>query len=662
MSILKTLKTKIIVMLIITSLAPVFITGIISYMSARNILNDKLETTSSQTIQEVTRGFENYLSAMSNIVQVLAKDTNIINADDEQRLNLAKELIFNVKEADDSIINVYVGTERGLFYVDPHADLPEGFDHRERDWYKEAIQNPNKIIITEPYVDTGSGGIVISLVSGVMDGNQTVGVVGFDLDLASLSQSFSEIKIGDSGYIFITDREGNLISHPDQSLLGTDTIAKLSIWPQMREEQHGFASYIYSEENRFASFGTSELTGWKVAATMGYTELSNDTIIIRNVVAVSILITAILSVLTAIIFSRPISNNIKQLLTAFEDLSKGDLTKHIKIKSRDEFHLLSNHFNTMVSDISKLIGSINEASDMVLDTSISLSNMTEESNASITEVTRAIEEVAIGATEQAKNSTEGAMNISELADKLDMIESSTNIMGDLSEDANSLTVKGLASVKALIDKSGITMKSTAEVSELVFETSESIKHIDEISNTIDAITAQTGLLSLNASIEAARAGESGKGFAVVAEEIRKLADQSKSSTVEIKRIIENINQKTALSVAAMGAATDNVKEQEGLVEQTKEVFQEIADAVGSLSRKVSEIQASTGEIMIKKDRIVEQIENISAISEETASATQEVTASSHEIISTMENISKSSVELQDLSHQLQERLNSFKIQ
>lgn len=662
MSRLKTLKAKIIIMLILASLAPVLITGISSYMSARNILNNKLETTSSQTIQEITRGLENYLNAMSNMVYILAKDDNIINADDEQSLNLAKELILNMKESDESIVNAYVGTEQGLFYVHPMEGLPEGFDPRERDWYKDAIQNSNKVIITDPYVDTGSGSIVISMVRSVLDGTQTVGVAGIDIDLASLSRSYAEIKIGDSGYIFITDRNGNLISHPDTSLLGTDAIAELSLWTEIEGENQGFASYVYSEEDRFASYDTSELTGWKIVATMGYAELGNDISIIRNVLGISMFVIAVISIITALLFSRPISRNIKKLVESFEHLSKGDLTGILDIRSTDEFQLLRNHFNTMAGDISKLIGSIYEASDMVLDNSISLSNMTEECNASITEVTRAIEEVAIGASEQAKNSTEAAMNVSELAEKLDLIEDSTNIMGSLSKNANSLTVRGLTNVNALIDKSGATMKSTIEVSELVYETSESIKHINEISNTIDAITAQTGLLALNASIEAARAGESGKGFAVVAEEIRKLSDQSKASTIEIKNIIEDINEKTALSVEAMEATTENVKEQEELVMQTREAFREIADAVTSLSNKVTEIQSSTNEIIEKKDRIVDQIENISAISEETASATEEVTASSQEITATMDNISKSAVELQELSHQLQKRLNSFKIQ
>ena len=204
------------------------------------------------------------------------------------------------------------------------------------------------------------------------------------------------------------------------------------------------------------------------------------------------------------------------------------------------------------------------------------------------------------------------------------------------------------------------MSATTKVSELVYETSESIKQIDAISNTIDAITAQTNLLALNASIEAARAGESGKGFAVVADEIRKLAEQSKASTVKIKSIVEDINDKTAHSVDAMRITDQNVKEQVELVQRTQSLFNEIMEAVHILTDKVIEIKQNTEEIADQKNNIVAQIENISAISEESASATEEVTASTEQITVTMDEITQQTLELQNLSEQLKEKINSFK--
>lgn len=657
---LTTLKAKIITILIVISSVPLFISGTISYLTSLNVLERKLEATSGQTTHEVARGIDNYFGAMSNMMKILSSDVNVIEAENDTYFEFAKGLIANIKETDDSIISVYVGTEKGMFYVDPYADLPADFDHRARDWYIQAKNNPNEIIITDPYVDIATSQMVISIVAAIQKGNDIIGVAGIDIDLASYSESLSDIIIGESGYIYITDSAGVMIAHPDQTLIGTDEATKLSNWEYVLSNFNGFSSYEFNGLDKFSSHSTSELIGWKVIASMGYSELSKDTSAIRTTITTVFIITLIVAVAAALLFSNPISRNIKKLLVAFDQLAHGDLTASIAIKSKDEFNQLGNHFNEMATNISGLIREVSDASNTVLDTSINLANMAEETNASLSEVARAVEEVAKGATEQAQNASDGAASISNLSDELILIDESTEVMSHLAKNADDLTRQGLNRVENLKEKSDSTMNATTKVSELVYETSESMKQIEAISNTIDAITAQTNLLALNASIEAARAGESGKGFAVVAEEIRKLAEQSKASTVKIKTIVEDIENKTALSVEAMRITNQNVEEQVELVQGTQSLFNEIMDAVHTLTDKVIEIKKNTEEIAGQKDNIVWQIESISAISEESASATEEVTASTEQITVTMDEITHQTVELQNLSEQLKEKINRFK--
>ncbi len=658
---LRTLKTKLITMLVAISLIPLLITGIISYSTSQKVLRNKLEITSKQTIHEIMRGIDNYFNAMSNIMKVLSNDINIKSADNSTYFEFAKGLIANVKATDETIINIYVGTESGMFYTDPVLELPEGFDHKKRDWYLQAVQSPEQVIITDPYVDAGTGQMVISMTMAVQNNGALVGVVGIDLDLSIFSKSLSDIKIGDSGFIHITDKAGNLIAHPDPSLIGTDYITKLSYWEETKANENGFLTYEDHKEKMFASFETNHLAGWKIIASMNYSELSKDTSQIRaNIFLVSV-ITILSSILAAILFSNPISRNIRSLMSAFQRLSQGDLTTSVTIRSKDEFSTLSMHFNEMAGNLSKLIRNVKDASVTVHDSSVLLTNMAEETSASLNEVARAVEDVARGATEQAQNASDGASSVSDLADKLNQINASNEAMDTMSGNARQLTLRGLDGVELLMQKSSNTMESTTKVSELVYAVSESMKQIGAISDTIDMITAQTNLLSLNASIEASRAGDSGKGFAVVAAEIRSLAEQSKASTVKIKAIVEDISNKTDLSVQAMTLTNQNVKEQTSLAGQTQSLFREIMEAVHELSEKISEISRHSGEITEQKNNIVFQIENISAISQETASATEEVTASAEQITTTMDEITQQAVDLQSLSEQLQQKINSFKL-
>jgi methyl-accepting chemotaxis protein len=185
--------------------------------------------------------------------------------------------------------------------------------------------------------------------------------------------------------------------------------------------------------------------------------------------------------------------------------------------------------------------------------------------------------------------------------------------------------------------------------------------ITTISATISQITAQTNLLSLNASIEAARAGDAGRGFAVVADEIRKLAEQSNRSTEEIKKIIEGIQGKSTMAVNAMSEASEIVAAQDKAVGETRGIFTEIMNAIAVLTSRVEEIKNSTTEVQENKENVLGQIECISSISQETASATEQVSASTQQINAAMNEFTKYAEELQRLSEVLDKEVGKFKL-
>ena len=653
-------RNKILFMLLVLGIIPLLVTGLVTYNKSTGILNDKLETTSIQTIEEVGRGIDNYINAMSNLVTVLSNDSNIIEANNAESFEFAKGLIKNIRESDDNILNVYVGTESKMFYSYPEVELV-GYDPTATEWYHESVDFPDKVAFSDPYSDTISGLMVMSLTKVVKKGDEIIGVVGLDISLDELSADLSSIKIGDTGYVFITDEHGNVITHPDASLIGTNQVANMPIWTDVKEGDKGFLSFDLDEEDHFGSYVTSGLTSWKIMGVMTSHELTNDTSILLKIVLLLFIILTTICIVAAILFTSVINKNIKELIAGFNKMDRGDLNAHVEVKSKDEFGLLGAQFNEMVTNIGQIIGSVSQSSTTVLDSATELASMSEETNSSAGEVSRAVEEVAHGATEQAQYSADAAMAVTNLAERLDQINDATVIMNDLSDNANKLTTEGLERVEALIEKSNSTKDSTAKVYDLIMEMSNSMEKINAISNTIDMITEQTNLLSLNASIEAARSGEAGKGFAVVANEIRKLAEQSKESTVQIKATISEIYEKTEQSVDAMNKTTDTVNEQTTEVDQTQHLFTNIKNAVSYLSDQVTEIKNHTTEINDMKENIVSQIENISAVSEETASASEEVTASAEQIASTMDQMSEHSVSLSLLAEDLKKKVAHFTI-
>ncbi|GKX65968.1 methyl-accepting chemotaxis protein [Clostridium sp. TW13] len=658
---LNSIRTKLIISFLSVCLIPLIILGSISLAQSTSILDKKLQLTSTQTLSQVNSSLNNYFSGMNSMTSIMSNNYSFLHMSEANNLSSAEELLKSIKESHADILNTYVGTEEGKFYINPSQKLPDDFNPTQRPWYINAKSNPDKVVTTLPYKDASSGKLVVSTAKAIQNNGKILGVVAIDISVDTLIKDISTSKIGSSGYIFTADMDGNVIAHPDQALIGTNAIGKQSYWNEIKSKDSGYLPVTVGGQKQFLVYQTNKITGWKTVAVMAHSELTADTNSIMSTTLIMIGIMLIIGIAASWVLSKGIAENIKKLKEVCAKVSKGDFTVSVETKAKDEFKDLINDFNLMISNISSLMKKIKKSSETVLETSSNLASMSEETTASVEEVTRAINEVSMGAVSQAENAQEGVAKIHELSSTLDIITKNNADMNKLSLSTESLSSEGLAKVKDLIEKSDRTKASTDQVSKIISDMDSSTAKINSISETISDITEQTNLLSLNASIEAARAGEAGKGFAVVADEIRKLAEQSKDSTEEIKSIIENIKSRSEIAVMAIEDAGNIVIEQEVAVKETQEIFNKIIEAISSITSLIGDMRSSVINVDSKKEDVQTEIENISSVCEQTASASQEVTASAEEINATMDEFTTYAQNLQTLSEQLEEELNKFKI-
>ncbi|AQS05658.1 methyl-accepting chemotaxis protein [Clostridium beijerinckii] len=659
---LKSIRTKLIISLLGICLIPLIILGFGANEEAKSILNQKLKLTSQQTLLELNDGIDNYFNGFVSMTKALSTNYNFVNSDKEESYSPIGSMLKDVKESNSDIFSAYFASVDDKFEIYPSEKMPEGYKPSDRDWYKQAIEHKDQVIITLPFKSAQTGKSVVAIAKAIEKDGKLVGVCAMNVSLDTITEKIAAKKIGNTGYIFVSDIDGkNMIAHQNKDLIGTDVASKQSFWKDVKTNNSGFLTYEFNNTQKFGVYGTNQTTGWKVVATLDEKEVTNDTNSILTTTVYIALAILVICIILSLFLSKGISQNIKKLKEVFEKASKGDLTASINLSTKDEFMELSNSFNEMISNISKLIENVTASSKTVLETSSNLANMSEEVTASIGEVSKSIEDVSHGAVNQSQNAQHGVLEMNELSDKLDKINENSHEMDKLSANTKELGAKGLSMIDTLIEKSDKTKIATDEVNGIVQEMAENTRTIDTISETISQITEQTNLLALNASIESARAGEAGKGFAVVAEEIRKLAEQSKVSTEEIKGIIANIRNKSDKATDAIVAAENIVKEQELSVSKTLEIFNEIIESIGVMSSKVKEVKASVVDINISKQSVIAEIENISSISQETAAASEEVSASTEEIDSAMVRFTKHAEELQLLSEKLGEELGRFKI-
>ena len=188
---------------------------------------------------------------------------------------------------------------------------------------------------------------------------------------------------------------------------------------------------------------------------------------------------------------------------------------------------------------------------------------------------------------------------------------------------------------------------------------EKIDSIRILTDTIDEISEETTLLSLNASIEAARVGEAGKGFSVVAEAIKKLADSSKTSSKKIRNVIEAIEGVSEETIKASGQAGAIVGSQSLAVEETRRRFSDMSRNMEKLLDNISASARDVEGMNTNRRDTLNAIESISAVSEETAASAVSVEETVNKQTKQVEQLSEATKELENKMDELLEAIQMF---
>ncbi len=393
---------------------------------------------------------------------------------------------------------------------------------------------------------------------------------------------------------------------------------------------------------------------------------SSDAIIqMQENVKQLIIITGILAVLFSLVLSLVLSNGITKpivnLLKTVERVAAGDLTEELISSSKDETGELVKAINKMIGSLKDLISDAGVVSENVVGSSQALISISQQSAAVSEEIARTIEEIASSSNEQAKDTEAGAIKVNQFSQIIEKDLENMHKISDIVANIVALKDDGVQIIDQLTVITKENSDAANEVYRGILETNDSSGKIETASKVIQEISEQTNLLALNAAIEAARAGEAGRGFAVVAEEIRKLAEQSNNSTREIDSVVKELQLKSTNTVEIIQNVARVVAQQEKSVEETREKFRILAEAIEEVKAIASDSEGFVKQMDIQKNEIVDVLQNLSAIAEENAAGTEEASASIEEQTAGIVEISTASQTLSELAEELKQKLSIFKI-
>ena len=331
--------------------------------------------------------------------------------------------------------------------------------------------------------------------------------------------------------------------------------------------------------------------------------------------------------------TESLQRSITDLLAVINQVARGDLSLRGKV-TNDALGNVSDSINYMLDNFTKVLERVRKAAMEVTACSNNILVAADEMQAGatqqdqeITNTSSAVEELTVS-MKQVSNNAEASAEAARRA--LDAAEQGNRAVRD--------TLEGMQRIRASVQATAKKIKSLGDRS----------LEISEIINVINDITEQTNLLALNAAIEAARAGEAGRGFAVVADEVRKLAEHSRSATKDIAALIKAIQAETNEAVVVMEDGTKEVESGATLADQAGRALDAISSVVRQSAELVQEISLASKQQVRGTEGVAHAMQIISNITRQTSQGTRGTVATVSQLVK--------------LSDQLNEALAQFRAQ
>lgn len=596
--------------------------------------------------------------------------TEIINSND---IILGSGLWFepNVYDASKKYCGPYWTKADGKVTLTREYETDE-YDYLNQEYYTNAkALKQGEAKVTDPYYDASSGLVMSTCSAPIYDGDTYIGCVTVDIELSTLQNIVSEIKMGKSGGAMLVSSDGTYISSPDTDKVNNavkiqeDPEASLAkAGSEIMKSDKGIAFYDRSGTRLSMFFQSVPEVNWKLVLYLAQGEIKEQgTQLATQLVIILCIALAIVATITVLLV-KSITRQLKKVTVFAGELSKGDFTvKRLDKGANDELGQMSASLNDMYDSNRNVIKQISDESERITEASGNLSNMagklTDEFDKIKTNMSAVNDNMMSqgAATEEVNASVEDVnASVQTLAGETDRSTASVVDIEKRAAEIEKSSREAYENATKLVEARRGELEEANEKSKVVAE-------IGNLANSIADIAEQINLLSLNASIEAARAGEHGRGFAVVASEINKLAESTKEAVVKIQETISGVQDAFASLSDSSNALIDFLdKTVTPDYDNFVNVGKQYGDDARSFGEVTDNIKNMVDSISMAMDEVSKAIQNIAESTQETAEHSSDITNSINEVGEVVDTVGEMSENQQEIAKSLDSAISGFKLQ
>jgi len=471
--------------------------------------------------------------------------------------------------------NVYVGyAAKTAKFSDP-TGVPADYDPTIRPWYQQVLK-ADAPVVTAPYVDAGTGKLVVTFAVPVKVNGTLQAVVAGDVTMDSVVANVHGIQPTPQSSGLLLDSDGTVIAGNDPAL----TLKPFN--DAIQGVKFSALKAGNAEEGTLAGVSKTLLatpvkgTNWLLVVALDSDDATSGLSAQLKASALSLIVLVLIG---GAVMHWLVATLLKRLVTirdAMHAISNGtdDLSQRLPENGNDEIAEIAHAFNAFSDKLAVVMVKLRDSS---------------------TSVKFAAQEIAAGNQDLSGRTEQAASSLRGTASAIEQITASVGQSTDSAAQANSQAqaASDAASRGGQVVKQAITTMQSIE---------EASAKIGDITSVIDGIAFQTNILALNAAVEAARAGEQGRGFAVVAGEVRTLASRSAQAAKEIKSLIESTTQSVSTGSRYVRLAGESMGDIVSGIDSVSVIMREITVATSEQMKGIQEINHA----VIDLDRMVQQ--------------------------------------------------------